>query len=59
MERLRLGSAVALCAFALCVLFYAVTLLRARDYLGCVILVLTGLSLLRAGTELLRPCRGS
>jgi hypothetical protein len=56
MERLRLGSGIAISAFALGVLFYAVTLLRGRDYLGCVILVLTGLSLLRAGTELLRPC---
>lgn len=43
---------------ALAVLFQAVTLLRARDYLACIILVLTGLSLMRAGVELLRPSTG-
>jgi len=32
--------------------------LRERDYLACVILTLTGLSLMRAGVELLRPSVG-
>jgi hypothetical protein len=43
---------------ALGVLFYGVTELRARDYLACIILVLTGLSLMRAGIELLKPTLG-
>ena len=40
---------------ALVVLFYGVSSLRVRDYLACIILVLTGLSLMRASIELLRP----
>jgi hypothetical protein len=40
---------------ALAVLFVAVTELRGRDYLACIILVFTGIWLLRAGVELLRP----
>jgi hypothetical protein len=55
---LREGSGTLLVLAALSVLFYGVTLLRARDYLACVILVLTGLSLMRAGVELLRPSTG-
>ena len=43
---------------AFAALFYGVMLLRNRDYLACIILVLTGLSLMRAGVELLRPSIG-
>ena len=39
-------------------LFYGVMQLRQRDYLACVILTLSGLSLMRAGVELLRPSVG-
>jgi hypothetical protein len=45
---------VALVLSALGLLFYGVVQLRQRDYLACVILTLTGLSLMRAGVELLR-----
>ena len=43
---------------ALAVLYYGVAELRARDYLACIVLVLTGLSLMRASVELLRPSVG-
>ena len=55
---LRDGSGTLLVIGALGALFYGVTLLRGRDYLACIILVLTGLSLMRAGVELLRPSIG-
>jgi hypothetical protein len=51
---LRDGSGIVLLCSALCVLFYGVVQLRERDYLACVVLTLTGLSLMRAGVELLR-----
>jgi hypothetical protein len=54
----REGSGALLLLCALGVLFYAVVQLRARDYLACMILVLTGLSLLRAAVELLQPSLG-
>lgn len=59
MERVRYGAAIAITAAALALLFYAMTILRTRDYLGCIILVLAGLSMMRAGVELLRPCDDS
>lgn len=43
-------------ALALC--FHGVSQLRAHDYLACIMLTLTGLSLLRAGVDLLRPSVG-
>ena len=55
---LREGSGTVLVLAALASLFYGVTLLRGRDYLACIILVLAGLSLMRAGVELLRPSIG-
>jgi hypothetical protein len=55
---LREGSGALLVLGALAALFYGVMLLRSRDYLACIILVLTGLSLMRAGVELLRPSIG-
>jgi hypothetical protein len=55
MERgVRYGAGIAVLLSALGVLFYGVTSLRTRDYLACIILVLTGLSLMRASIELLR-----
>ncbi|MBN1652553.1 MAG: hypothetical protein JXA30_02135 [Deltaproteobacteria bacterium] len=54
----REGLGVLLLLSSLATLFYAVSLLRLRDYLACIILVLTGLSLLRAAVELLRPSIG-
>jgi hypothetical protein len=54
----RDGSGVVLLLGALYVLFYGVTQLRAHDYLASIVLVVTGLSLLRASVELLRPSLG-
>ncbi len=55
---LRDGTGTLLVLCALSALFYGVTRLRGHDYLACIILSLTGLSLLRAGVELLRPSVG-
>ena len=55
---LREGSGAVLVLGAMVVLFYGVTQRRARDYLACIILALTGLSLMRAGVTLLRPSTG-
>ena len=55
---LREVTGVALVLIALGTLFAGVTELRAHDYLACMILTFTGLSLMRAGTELLRPSVG-
>jgi hypothetical protein len=55
---LREGSGTLFVVGALAALFYGVSMLRGRDYLACVILVSTGLSLMRAGVELLRPSVG-
>lgn len=54
-SQLRDLSGAALILAALGFLFFAVSRLRERDYLASVILVLTGLSLMRSGAELLRP----
>jgi hypothetical protein len=55
---LREGSGALLVLGGLAVLFQAVMLLRARDYLASIILISTGMPLLRAGVELLRPSIG-
>lgn len=55
---LRDGTGAVLVVGALCVLFYAVVLLRDHDYVAAILLVVTGLSLLKAGVELLRPSIG-
>lgn len=47
-----------LVAVSLGVLFFAIWTLREHDYVAAILLVLTGLSLLRAGVELLRPTVG-
>lgn len=43
---------------ALAILFYGVVRMRDRDYLGCIVLTFTGLSLVRAGVEVLRSTAG-
>ena len=58
MRGLRDGSGAVLLVAALSALFYGVVLLRGRDYLACMILTFAGLSLLRAGIELLGPSPG-
>jgi hypothetical protein len=55
---LREVTGVVLVLAALVTLFIGVTQLRAHDYLSCMILTFTGLSLMRAGSELLRPSVG-
>ncbi len=55
---LRDGSGALLVVSALGLCFYGVSLLRAHDYVACMLLILTGLSLLRAGVDLLRPSVG-
>ncbi len=55
---LRDGSGALLVLSALAILFYAVVQLRERDYLAAIFLIATGLSLARAGTELLRGVIG-
>jgi len=55
---LRDGSGIALLLLAMGVLAYGVVQLREHDYVAAVLLVVTGLSLLRAGAELLRPTVG-
>lgn len=54
----RDGSGALLVAGSLGVLFYAILQLRSHDYVAAVILVVTGLCLLGAGVELLRPSVG-
>jgi hypothetical protein len=54
----RDGSGVLLVLGALASLFYGVMQLRQRDYLACAILTVSGLSLMRAGVELLRASVG-
>jgi len=39
---------------ALSVLFYGVVQLRQRDYAACLVLTFTGLSLVRAGVDVMR-----
>ncbi len=55
---LRDGSGVLLVLCAIGALFHGVTQLRGHDYLASIVLTVTGLSLLRAGVELLRPSLG-
>ena len=55
---LRDGTGAVLALTALGVLFYGIVQLRAHDYVAAILLVVTGLSLLRAGTELLRASVG-
>ena len=43
---------------AMAALFYGVVQLRGHDYISAVLLMITGLSILRAGVDLLRPSLG-
>lgn len=54
----RDGSGVLLIGAALAVLFWGVLQLREHDYVAAILLVITGLSVLRAAVELLRPTLG-
>jgi hypothetical protein len=55
---LRDGSGALLVLAALAVLGYGIFELRRHDYVSAIVLVVTGLSLLGAGVELLRPTIG-
>lgn len=55
---IRDGAGVLVVLGALGALFCAVLELRNRDYVAGMLLVATGLSLLRGGMELLRPSIG-
>lgn len=55
---LRDGSGALLLGAAMAALFYGVVQLRGHDYISAVLLLITGLSVLRAGVDLLRPSLG-
>ena len=55
---LRDGTGILLVLISVGVLAYGVAELRSRDHVGAILLVVTGVSLLRAGVELLRPTVG-
>jgi hypothetical protein len=55
---LRDGSGALLVLTSLGVLFYAVVQLRGHDYVAAIVLTVSGLALLGAGVELLRPSVG-
>ena len=55
---LREGSGAVLVLASLGVLFVAIRHLRDQEYVGAILMVTTGLALLRAGVELLRPSMG-
>jgi hypothetical protein len=55
---LRDGSGATLLVGAIGLLFWAVVQLREHDYVAAVLLIVAGLSVLRAGVELLRPTLG-
>lgn len=57
-RHLREGSGALLVLLAAGVLVYAVICLRARDFVAAVLLIATGLAVLRSGVELLRPSVG-
>ncbi|HJL16763.1 MAG TPA: hypothetical protein RMH99_13960 [Sandaracinaceae bacterium LLY-WYZ-13_1] len=54
----RDGSGLVLVLAALAALFFGVSQLREHDYLAAALMLLTGLAVLRAGVELLRPTIG-
>ena len=57
-QPLREGSGAVLILSALGVLYTAIGHLREQEYVGAILMVTTGLALLRAGVELLRPSMG-
>lgn len=54
----RDGSGLTLVLAGLGVLFWAISQLSDHDYLASLLALLTGLGVLRAGVELLRPTVG-
>ena len=54
----RDASGLGLVLAALAALFFGVSQLRAHDYLAAALMLLTGVAVLRAGVELLRPTIG-
>lgn len=57
-RRLREGVGALLIVSALAVLWIAIRHLGNQEYVGAVLLVSTGLALVRSGVELLRPSMG-
>jgi hypothetical protein len=57
-KHLREGVGVTLVVGALIVLGLGIRHLRDQEYVGAVLLVTTGLALVRSGVELLRPSMG-
>jgi hypothetical protein len=57
-KHLREGVGVSLVVAALVVLGLGIRHLRDQEYVGAVLLVTTGLALIRSGVELLRPSMG-
>lgn len=55
---LRDGSGLIMVLASMGVLYHGIVQLRVHDYIAAILLVVTGLSLLRAGVELLRPSVG-
>lgn len=55
---LRDGSGFLFVIVALAALLFGIAELRDHDYLAALLLLLTGLGVLRAGVELLRPTVG-
>jgi hypothetical protein len=55
---LRDGAGLLLVAFAIGLLFFAIRTLLGHDYLAAMLLITTGLSVMRAGVEILRPTLG-
>ncbi|MCA9581530.1 MAG: hypothetical protein KC416_07025 [Myxococcales bacterium] len=54
----RAAAGGLLTLLALGAMVYAVAVLREHDYIAAMLLTVIGLSLIRAGTELLRPVLG-
>jgi hypothetical protein len=57
-KHLREGVGLLLVLGALALLGFGVRHLRDQEYVGAVLLVTTGLALVRSGVELLRPSMG-
>lgn len=55
---LRDGTGLALVALAIGLLFFGIRTLVEHDYLAAMLLVTSGLSVMRAGVEILRPTLG-
>lgn len=55
---LRAGTGALLVGGSMPLLFWAIVQLRGHDYVAGLLLVVAALSVLRAGTDLLRPTLG-